>query len=77
VKLNQAKKFLEEGHNIKLAVTFTRGWQIEDGRKMVHKFLGELGDTVTVRDPAHLLRPRMHHWAVQLSPAATILKKET
>ncbi|KAL4422365.1 hypothetical protein ABPG75_008562 [Micractinium tetrahymenae] len=70
VKMAQARRFLEDGHSLRLVVTFKGGQQIALGREVVLYLIGQLSDLAKVKDEKHLQKPMKGYWAVVLAPLA-------
>lgn len=68
VKMAQARRFLEDGHSLRLVVTFKGGQQIALGREVILYLIGQLADLAKLKDEKHLQRPMKGYWAVVLAP---------
>ncbi|KAL4419226.1 hypothetical protein ABPG77_010668 [Micractinium sp. CCAP 211/92] len=68
VKMAQARRFLEDGHSLRLVVTFKGGQQIALGREVILYLIGQLADLAKLKDEKHLQRPMRGYWAVTLTP---------
>lgn len=69
VKMSNARRFLEEGHHLRLAVTFRGGRERDLGRDLLSFLLEKLEGLVVLKNPKQLEKPQGNQWAVLLAPA--------